>query len=216
MVATYMRGAELQKETNPQRAEIRRALRDMLREDPGDPDWLKRQRYADHQGHEGQWSVTTLIQKYFVPSRPASLDESTFFQDVGAPEAQDAVRGWIRRLMEAPSGVNLTCPDHVKAAETMELTKGWELFPGSPERSPQNISLFEDHPSKQTSLKPDNGDESSDFFYWSGLDPKGQYWVTCGYGGGGTSLAKALPSGFTYCEASYGNGEVRLACYAGP
>jgi hypothetical protein len=211
-VVVFLTGAELKQETHRQRAEIMRALRDLLHEEEGDPGWLQRQRYADDQGLEDQWSIIALLNKYFVPQQKMTLDERTFVQDIRTAEAQTVIREWIARLMKAPSLVNLICPESVSIKETIQIPQGWTKFPGPIERAPQTIGLYFDVPSKKMSLKPFNGDEASDFYFWMELNPKRTYWMACGYGGNDL-LAKSLPEGLTYCEFSRFDGKLQLACY---
>ena len=85
----FLRNAERQSETDDQRKEIQRALRDMLERSPVE---LKRLRYADYGGQPNVWSVTQLLQHYFVPSPLATLDEERFFQDFSSPEAREVIK----------------------------------------------------------------------------------------------------------------------------
>jgi len=88
-VVAFLRNAERQSETDDQRKEIQRALRDMLERSPVE---LKRLRYADYGGQPNVWSVTQLLQHYFVPSPLATLDEERFFQDFSSPEAREVIK----------------------------------------------------------------------------------------------------------------------------
>jgi hypothetical protein len=92
-VAAYLTGAELQLETDSQRAEITRALRDMLEKSP---EQLKASRYADYQGRPGAWSAVELLRRYFVPDRPRSLNEECFYRDVS--EARAAIQKHLNAL----------------------------------------------------------------------------------------------------------------------
>ena len=88
-VAAYLKNAERQSETDEQRKDIQRALRDMLDKSPAE---LRQMRYPDYAGHANAWSITQLLQHYFVPNPPAALDEQRFFEDVRAPEARAAIQ----------------------------------------------------------------------------------------------------------------------------
>ena len=88
-VAAFLKSAERQAETNEQRKEIQRALRDMLNKPPAE---LRQVRYADYAGKADSWSITQLLQRFFVPVPPAALDEARFYQDVVAPAARAAVQ----------------------------------------------------------------------------------------------------------------------------
>ena len=102
LVADFFSHADRQYETAAQRAEIIRALRDMLTKSAYD---LRTQRYADYQGAKDAWSLTDLIQRYFVPSQPvADWTEDRFYRDVSKPEAQDAIRKQLAGIeKEAPA-----------------------------------------------------------------------------------------------------------------
>lgn len=88
-VAAFLSHAERQAETDEQRREIQRALRDMLEKPPAE---LRQIRYSDYQGHASTWSITQLLQHYFVPNPPAALDEQRFFEEVRAPAARAAIQ----------------------------------------------------------------------------------------------------------------------------
>ncbi len=96
VVAAYLDHADRQYETSGQRDEIVRALRDMLDRSPSE---LRARRYADYEGHAGAWPVTTLLEKYFVPTGAVrTLPEDAFYRDVGKPEAKAAIRGQLSTL----------------------------------------------------------------------------------------------------------------------
>ena len=94
-VATYFTGAEIQAETDEQRAEVRKALADML---ALNVDELKAKRYADFAGTANRRTVIELIANHVVPSVPHMLDASVFFADVKSPQAQIAVRAKLDEL----------------------------------------------------------------------------------------------------------------------
>jgi hypothetical protein len=81
--------AERQTETDEQRREIQRALQDMLEKSPSE---LRQIRYPDYTGRENKWSVIQLLQHYFVPNPPSTLDEAHFFEQVGTPLARAAIQ----------------------------------------------------------------------------------------------------------------------------
>jgi hypothetical protein len=97
-VAVFLEKAERQTETEEQRLEVHRALSDMLTKTPVE---LRQTRYADYTGKANQWPVTQLLQRYFVPSPPAALDEARFYRDVQAPTARAAVQHQIDELSRA-------------------------------------------------------------------------------------------------------------------
>ena len=94
-VANYLRGAELQCETDEQRANIVTALNDALTL-PGDT--LAVRRYKNYQGQEGQWDLPTLIYRHFVPDHPGAILGKRFYRDVKAKEAQEVVRQILERI----------------------------------------------------------------------------------------------------------------------
>lgn len=94
-VVVFLHGAERQSETDDQRREIERALRDTL-EMPAEE--LKRQRYADYQMNSSVWTVVDVLSHYFVPSVPVALDPATFYRDVASPDARSAVQEQLRTL----------------------------------------------------------------------------------------------------------------------
>ena len=96
-VANYLRGAELQCETDEQRANIVAALNDALTL-PGDS--LAARRYKDYQGQEGQWDMPTLIYRHFVPDHLGAMLGKHFYRDVKAREAQEIIRQIVQRIQK--------------------------------------------------------------------------------------------------------------------
>jgi hypothetical protein len=97
-VANYLRGAELQCETDEQRANIVTALNDALTL-PGDS--LAARRYKNYQGQEGQWDLPTLIYRHFVPDHLwATLGTTHFYRDVKSREAQEVIRQILQRIQK--------------------------------------------------------------------------------------------------------------------
>ena len=97
VVTQYLTHADRQYETAEQRTEIMRALRDMLDKSPSE---LQNQRYSDYQGNKGAWPVTTLLERYFVPTQPDVTwkNPEEFYRDVSKPEAQEAIRQQLSGL----------------------------------------------------------------------------------------------------------------------
>ena len=96
-VANYLRGAELQCETDEQRANIVTALNDALtlpRES------LAARRYKNYQGQEGQWDLPTLISRHFVPDHAGAILGDHFYRDVKAREAQAVIRQILQRIQK--------------------------------------------------------------------------------------------------------------------
>jgi hypothetical protein len=97
-VAAFLQNAERQSETDEQRKEIQRALRDMLDKSPAE---LRQTRYPDYTGQANAWSIKQLLQHYFVTNPPAALDEQRFFQDVRAPAARAAIQHQLDEVSRA-------------------------------------------------------------------------------------------------------------------
>jgi hypothetical protein len=97
-VAAFLKNAERQAETDEQRKEIQRALRDMLEKSAVE---LRQMRYRDYDGEPNRLSITQLLQHYFVPNPPAALDEEHFFRDVRAPAARAAVQHQLDEVSRA-------------------------------------------------------------------------------------------------------------------
>jgi hypothetical protein len=97
-VVAFLRNAERQSETDDQKREIQRGLRDMLEKSPIE---LKKSRYADYGGQPNVWSITQLLQHYFVPSPLATLDEERFFRDFSSPEAREVIKRQLDEVTAA-------------------------------------------------------------------------------------------------------------------
>jgi len=100
-VANYLRGAELQCETDEQKANIATALNDALTL-PGDT--LAVRRYKNYQGQEGQWDLPTLIYRHFVPDHQGAMLGKHFYRDVKAKEAQEVIRQILERIKKKNQG----------------------------------------------------------------------------------------------------------------
>ena len=96
-VVWYLKGAERQAETSDQRSEIRRALEDLASLPAAE---LRKKRYADASMQPGQWSLATLLQKYFVPADLHSIDEQRLCDHAQRPEARTVVRAQIQAIDE--------------------------------------------------------------------------------------------------------------------
>ncbi|MBX3605486.1 MAG: hypothetical protein KF788_09445 [Piscinibacter sp.] len=70
-LVALLQGAEIQAETDAQRAELRRALQD-LRDKP--PAELAAARYAGADGQPGQRSLEEILRAHLVPDRPVAID----------------------------------------------------------------------------------------------------------------------------------------------
>ena len=96
-VVRYLKGAERQNETDDQRREIRHALEDLATLPPAE---LRKKRYADYSMKPGQWSLATLLHKYFVPPEPHTIDEARLYEDAQRPEARASVKAQIAAIDE--------------------------------------------------------------------------------------------------------------------
>jgi hypothetical protein len=100
-VAAFLNNAERQTETDEQRVVVRGALGDMLRNGPFQ---LKLIRYPDYSGTPNMWSITELLEHYFVPSHPMSIDQDAFYRDVASPDAKQAIQKQLALLSHAIRG----------------------------------------------------------------------------------------------------------------
>jgi hypothetical protein len=96
-VVLYLQNAERQAESPAQEQEIVKALED-LRTLP--PDRLKEQRYADYASTPRQWTLTQLLQKYFVPDAPRAIDEAAFYRDAQAAAARALIEEHLKAIRE--------------------------------------------------------------------------------------------------------------------
>jgi hypothetical protein len=95
-VKDFLSAAEVQYESDRQKAVILLALTDMI-EDPVKV--LRNKRYPDYQMHPQKWRITQILDRYFVPDPSyAGFVEDEFFRDVKKPEAQEAIQMWLDRL----------------------------------------------------------------------------------------------------------------------
>lgn len=100
-VAAFLNNAERQTETEEQRVVVRRALGDMLKSGPSQ---LKLIRYPDYSGTPNMWSITELLEHYFVPSHPMSIDQDAFYKDLSSPDAKRAIQNQLAILSRALRG----------------------------------------------------------------------------------------------------------------
>ena len=96
-VVRYLKGAECQAETDDQRREIRRALDDLSSLPSA---VLRQKRYADASMQPGQWSLATLLQKYFVPAELHTIDEPRLYEDAQRQEARAVIKAQIQAIDE--------------------------------------------------------------------------------------------------------------------
>jgi hypothetical protein len=96
-VVIYLQGAERQSEDLDQRREIEKALNDML---TLNPDELRTRRYSNYQMEPGVWTIIDVLYNYFLPRKPAGLDESLFYRDVAEPLARAVIRDHLQRVRE--------------------------------------------------------------------------------------------------------------------
>jgi hypothetical protein len=94
-IAAYLRGAEIQAETDAQRRELQRALADLLAK-PADE--LRAARYAGPQGEPGQRDLAQVLRAHLVPSRPSSVVLDTWLAERTRPDAQAALRDKLAEL----------------------------------------------------------------------------------------------------------------------
>jgi len=94
-VAEYIADAEVQAETDEQRAELRKAFSDMLVLTAAD---LQTRRYASYDGTKGARSLVDLLNAHLVPAKPQVIVPSQFFADIKAPAAQAAIQKKLREL----------------------------------------------------------------------------------------------------------------------
>lgn len=94
-VALFLQGADFQAESAEQKKEVLRALDDALQKTPTE---LRQSRYADFDGRPGARDIVQLLSGHFVPPRPAALDPATFYDQVGAREARDAIAAQREKL----------------------------------------------------------------------------------------------------------------------
>ena len=93
--AQYFENIEIQYENSAQKDEIIRALKDMLSLDINQ---LKAQRYSDYSGREGQWTLTELLNRYFVPDDSSKVPGDNFFEEVQTPEVQKIIKELLKIL----------------------------------------------------------------------------------------------------------------------
>jgi len=65
------------------------------------PTELRQIRYTDYTGQVNKWSITQLLQHYFVPNPPAGLDETRFYEDVHAPAARATIQHQLDEVSRA-------------------------------------------------------------------------------------------------------------------
>jgi hypothetical protein len=86
---TYLKGAELQVETDDQRQEIKTALQDMLNLPPEE---LKKKRYKNYRMEENQWTLVELLQAYYFPNKPMALEHTTsLYKEISDPKVRKII-----------------------------------------------------------------------------------------------------------------------------
>ncbi len=88
-VTEYLKGIELQYETEIQKESIIVALNDILKLSS---EQLKEKRYKDYTSEEDQWDLPTLIYRYFVPDRQGKSLGDNFYYDVKSEEVQKQIK----------------------------------------------------------------------------------------------------------------------------
>lgn len=95
LVVSFLKGAELQIETQDQQRELEQALEDMLQLSPKE---LKKRRYGDYQTTKGMWTLTRILSAYFLPPRPLIIDSDRFYDDVATSAGRSIVEKKLRTL----------------------------------------------------------------------------------------------------------------------
>jgi hypothetical protein len=95
----YFARAEVQAETDKQRAELRRALADML--NLGDAE-LRAARYAGFSGQPGQRDLVELLHGHVVPASPETLSMDLAIATRASPQARAAVKALLDGIDATP------------------------------------------------------------------------------------------------------------------
>lgn len=96
-LVAYLENAELQIETSDQRQELKKALRDIL---SFSSEQLKNKRYANYRMETGAWTLYEILSAYFLPNKPMSLNNVSFYRDVGTDKAKSIVRKKLTLLQK--------------------------------------------------------------------------------------------------------------------
>ena len=91
-LAAYLRGAEIQAETDAQREELKRALRDLQALPAAQ---LRAARYAGGDGRPAQRDLVQVLRAHIVPPAPQGLD----LEQVLADRETDAGRAALRETL---------------------------------------------------------------------------------------------------------------------
>ena len=91
-VLNYLQNSELKFSNKTQRDNIMEAARDILLISVDD---LKKRRYKDYDGNEGQWDLQTLLTKHFVPKKQGLAWGDDFYNDV----KQDSVQSIFSSIL---------------------------------------------------------------------------------------------------------------------
>jgi len=87
-LATWLRGAEVQAETDAQRRELRRALADLATKPVGE---LRALRYAGPGGEPGQRDLVQVLRAHLLPGAGVPLDAERLLSDAAQPDARAAL-----------------------------------------------------------------------------------------------------------------------------
>jgi len=91
LIVTFLGAAQLQIETDNQRAELNRVLQDLATLSPKE---LASKRYADYKGTPNRWTALQILRAYYYsPSPPPPSDDALY-----AELSNSAVRSTIRRF----------------------------------------------------------------------------------------------------------------------
>ena len=88
-IIAFLGRAEFQAENDQQRREVVRALMDVLTKPTAE---LRANRYSNYEGQAEVWSLTELLQHYFVPNPPAALDEKTFYSNLRSSKVRSVIK----------------------------------------------------------------------------------------------------------------------------
>lgn len=96
-VVEYFAGSELQVETRAQCKEISKALKDIQH---APKEKLKSKIYSDYQGRENQWTLSDLLQRYFLSSKEKPLVAEKLLRDRHSKSAQKEIEKILTKLAD--------------------------------------------------------------------------------------------------------------------
>jgi hypothetical protein len=91
LIVTFLGKAQLQIETDTQRAELNRALQDIATLSPKE---LASKRYADYAGHPNQWTALQILRAYYYSPSPPPPSDAVLYAELN----NSAVRSAITRF----------------------------------------------------------------------------------------------------------------------